>query len=204
MSLKLWGIAVLVAGLSVGCSPESKKVEAAKAQLNQVKKEAEVQEAAQAKLSSAKIEAANTQLDQAKKEADSQEAAQAKLSSAKIGVASAHLDQVRVEAREAEERALEAYAYAQKADYVAKKKKELAEMEVELSQLSHSRASQDAQARLAVFREKWNRANEKLAAAESTTESNWEAFKAGVKQASHEVKENFQDTRMWLSDQIKP
>ena len=102
------------------------------------------------------------------------------------------------------------YAYAQKAEFVAKMKLELAEIQEELTRLSEKvekttgEAKADAKIKLDAVRERWARAKERLAAAENATESNWNDMKIDFQEAYREMKGSFDETRRWLSDKIHP
>jgi ferredoxin-NADP reductase len=123
--------------------------------------------------------------------------------------AALQLDQAKTEAKEAA-RAIQDYAYAQKAEFVDKMKKELLEIEVETNRLafevdrSSSTAKADAKAELDAVREKWARAKKQLDQAESATESTWKQVKGGFKKSHDDLKDSFDKTRQWLSDKIEP
>jgi len=108
-------------------------------------------------------------------------------------------------------RAVQGYAYAQKAEMVARMKKDLGEIRRELDRLSVKVANAgaetkaDAKAKLEAARDKWARMNKQLdRAAESATESTWDDVKGGLDRSYGELKDSFESTRQWLSDKIKP
>lgn len=108
-------------------------------------------------------------------------------------------------------RALQDYAYAQKAEMVGQMKKDLVEIRQELDRLSvkvanaGGAAKVDAKTKLEAAREKWADMNKRLdSAAESATESTWDAVKGDLNRSYGELKDSFEKTRQWLSDKIKP
>lgn len=114
-----------------------------------------------------------------------------------------------VEAQEAEQ-AMRDYAYAQKAELIADMKEKLAEIEQELDRLSakvdqsSDAAKADAKLKLDVVREKWVQAKRRLEEAESATETTWDDVKVSVRRSYGEMKESFDETRQWVSDEIEP
>ena len=123
--------------------------------------------------------------------------------------ASAQLDKVKQETKEAID-ATKDYAYAQKAEYAAKIRAELTELNKELDQLSakiessSASAKADAKVKLQEVREKVARLSEKLDGVQNATESTWEEVKSGVKKGYDEVKDSFKQARQWLSEKIAP
>lgn len=123
--------------------------------------------------------------------------------------AAAHLDKAKAETKEAAQ-AMQDYAYAQKAEFVAKMKRELASIQEELDRLgakvdrASGTAKADAKVRLEAVREKWAQTKKQLDRAESTTESTWDDVKNGFKQSYTDLKDSFDKTRQWLSDKIAP
>jgi hypothetical protein len=107
-------------------------------------------------------------------------------------------------------RAVADYAYAQKAEFIAGMKEELAAIERELDVLAAKaeRSSGEAKARaereLATVREKWAKTDEKLQAAERASESEWDGVKGDFRQAYRDMKGSLDQTRQWLSDEIAP
>jgi DNA repair exonuclease SbcCD ATPase subunit len=123
--------------------------------------------------------------------------------------AAAQLDKAKTETKEAA-RAMQDYAYAEKAELVGKMNKELGEIQEELDRLSakvdrsSDTAKADAKAKLEAVREKWARAKKNLARAESATESDWDDVKRGFRTSYGELKDSVAKTRQWLSDKIEP
>jgi hypothetical protein len=102
------------------------------------------------------------------------------------------------------------YAYAEKADFVDKMKKELVSIQEEMDRLgtkvdrASGAAKADAKVKLETVREKWVQAKKQLDRAENTTESGWDDVKNGFKQSYADLKDSFDKTRQWLSDKIAP
>ena len=125
------------------------------------------------------------------------------------GTAAAQLDQAKTETKEAAQ-AMQDYAYAQKAEFVDKMKKELVGIQEELDRLSakvdrsSGAAKAEAKTQLEAVREKWAQAKKQLDQAESATESTWDDVKSGFKKSYDELKDSFEKTRQWLSEKIKP
>lgn len=122
---------------------------------------------------------------------------------------SAQRDKMKQETKEAID-ATKDYAYAQKAEYAAKIRAEMADLNKELDQLStkiessSASAKAEAQVKLQALREKMTRLNDKLDGVQGATESTWEEVKAGVKSGYEEVKDSFKQARQWLSEKIAP
>jgi hypothetical protein len=123
--------------------------------------------------------------------------------------AALHLEQAKADTKEAAQ-AMREYAYAEKAEFVVKTKKDLVGIENELDRLgakvesAGGSAKADAKVRLTAVREKWAQAKTLLDRAETATESNWNDVKSGFKQSYADLKDSFDKTRQWLSDKIAP
>ena len=123
--------------------------------------------------------------------------------------AAAQLDKVKQETKEAID-ATKDYAYAQKAEYAAKIRAELVELNKELDQLSakvessSASAKAEAKAKLQDVRDRVARLSDKLDNVQNATESTWEEVKSGVKNGYEEVKDSFKQFRSWLSEKIAP
>jgi chromosome segregation ATPase len=102
------------------------------------------------------------------------------------------------------------YAYAQKAVFVDKMKRELVTIQEELDRLSTKidkaggATKADAKTRLATVREQWVRVKKQLDQAEGATESTWDDVKGGFKNAYSDLQDSVTTTRQWLSDKIAP
>jgi hypothetical protein len=125
------------------------------------------------------------------------------------GGAEASLDKVKVETKEAAQ-AMRDYAYAEKAEFVGKMKKEMIATQEELDRLgakvdtAGDSVKADAKVKLAAVRAKWVQAKAQLERAESSNESTWDDVKFGFKQSYVDLKDSFNSTRQWLSDKIAP
>jgi hypothetical protein len=123
--------------------------------------------------------------------------------------AAAKRDKAGQETKEAAE-AIRDYGYAEKAEFIAATKKQLAEIETELDRLSaevdasKGQAKADAKVRLDRLRKKWTATKQRLDAADKATESDWDTMKRDVEQSYGELKDAFDDTRRWLSKEIAP
>jgi chromosome segregation ATPase len=121
----------------------------------------------------------------------------------------AQLDRAKKETKEAID-ATRDYAYAQRAEYAANIRTELAELNKQLDQLSakvnssSAGAKAEAQAKLQELREKVARLGEKLDGVPNATESTWEDVKAGIKKGYDEVKDSFKQAQRWLSEKLAP
>ena len=118
-------------------------------------------------------------------------------------------EKAKVEAQEAKQ-ALQDYAYAQKAEFIAQMKKDLAETEQELDRLSAKvdestgAAKADAKLKLDAVREQCVQAKRKIDEAEAATETTWDEVKVSARRSYGEMKESFDETRQWVSDKIEP
>jgi len=123
--------------------------------------------------------------------------------------ATVHLEKAKAETKEAAQ-SMRDYAYAEKAEFVIKMKKDLVSMQEELDQLgakmesTGSSAKADAKVRLAAVREKWAQAKKQVDRAENATASDWDDVKSGFKQSYADLKDSSDKTRQWLSDKIAP
>jgi hypothetical protein len=106
--------------------------------------------------------------------------------------------------------AMEDYAYARKAEFVAKMKSDMVATQEELDRLATKAdaaghvAKADAKANLAAVREKWAKTKQQLDQAESATESTWNDVKGGVKASYARLKDSLDMTRQWLSEKVAP
>jgi Skp family chaperone for outer membrane proteins len=125
------------------------------------------------------------------------------------GSAAVRLDKAKAETKEAAQ-AMRDYAYAEKAEFVDRMKKELVSMQEELDRLgakadkASDGAKADAKVKLEAAREKWTQAKKQLDRAESATESTWDDVKNGFKRSYADLQDSFTRTRQWLSDKIAP
>jgi Arc/MetJ family transcription regulator len=123
--------------------------------------------------------------------------------------AAAHLDKAKAETKQAAQ-AMRDYAYAEKAEFVDKMKKDLVGMQEELDRLgakvdkASGAAKADAKVKLGTVRENWTQAKKQLDRAETATASDWDDVKNGFKQSYSNLKDSVEKTRQWLSDKIAP
>lgn len=102
------------------------------------------------------------------------------------------------------------YAFAQKAAFVDKMKRELVTIQEELDRLgtkidkAGGATKADAKTKLAAVREQWVRVKKQLDQAEGATESTWDDLKGGFKNAYGDLQDSVTTTRQWLSDKIAP
>jgi len=119
------------------------------------------------------------------------------------------LDKAKVATAEAAQ-AMEDYAFARKAEFVAKMKSELAATQEEIDRLAariestSGAAKDDAMAKLVLVTEKWTKTKQQLNQAENATESTWNDVKKGFKESYANVKDSIAATRLWLSEKIAP
>jgi len=118
-------------------------------------------------------------------------------------------DKVKKETQEAAQD-LKDYAFAQKAEFVAKMQGQLAEINRDLDQLSakveksSAAAKAEAKPKLQALRDQAAKLNTQLDEAKNATESTWGDVKAGFKKGYGELKDAFQQARQWVSDKIAP
>ena len=123
--------------------------------------------------------------------------------------ASRKIDALKVETAQAEQD-INNYTYAQKAEFSAKMKSQLAEINRDLDQLSariegsSDSIKAEAKPKLEALREQTALLNKQLGAVENATESTWDSVKSGTSKAYEAVKEGFQQSRQWVSDKIAP
>jgi hypothetical protein len=100
--------------------------------------------------------------------------------------------------------------FAQKAEFVAEAKKDLAATKTEMDRLSakvdkaNGAAKADAKVKLAAARAKWVEAKKQLDRAESATEADWNDVKNSFTKSYDETKDAFGKARQWISDKIAP
>ena len=119
------------------------------------------------------------------------------------------LDQAKKDTQEAVA-SIKDYTYAQRDEYAAQIHAKLDQIKLDLDALgtkvdqSTFAATEDAKAKIQAMRDQLAKANQKLDGMATTTESGWEDFKAGVKQASDDTKTALDQARQWLADKIAP
>ncbi len=102
------------------------------------------------------------------------------------------------------------YAFAQKAEFVAGMKQQLAALNRSLDELgekiekSSSAAKAEAQPKLAALREEAAALHKQLEAVESSSVTTWDGVKADTQKAYGKLKDGFATARQWVSDKIAP
>jgi len=102
------------------------------------------------------------------------------------------------------------YAYAQKAEFVAKMQGQLDEINRDLDQLAaktekaSDAAKAEAKPKLQALREQTAKLTKQLDEAKNATASTWDDIKASFKKGYGEVKDGVQAARQWVSDKIAP
>lgn len=102
------------------------------------------------------------------------------------------------------------YAYAEKAIFVDKMRRELVTIQEELDRLSAKidkaggSTKADAKVKLGKVREQWARVKGQLDQAEGATESTWDDVKSGFSNAYSDLQASVTASRQWLSDKIAP
>ena len=102
------------------------------------------------------------------------------------------------------------YTFAQKAEFTAAMRSQLATINKELDQLagkiekSNDAARAEAKPKLQALREKADRLNKQLDEAGNATESTWDSVKETSKKAFNDLKDGFNQSRQWVSDKIAP
>ncbi len=122
---------------------------------------------------------------------------------------SEQLDKVKAETKDAAHD-MKDYAYAQRAEFVAKMQGQLDEINKNLDQLSakvekaSDAAKAEAQPKLQALRDQVAKLKTQLDEARNATESTWDSIKAGSEKAYDTLKDGFQQARQWVSDKIAP
>ena len=102
------------------------------------------------------------------------------------------------------------YTFAQKTEFTAKLKSQLAEINRELDVLaakiekSSAAAKAEAQPKLQALRDQSAKLSAQLDETQSATESTWESMKTSSKKAYNELKVGFTQARQWVSEKIAP
>lgn len=119
------------------------------------------------------------------------------------------IDKVVTDTKEAA-KDLKDYTYAQKAEFTAKMKLQLAEIKGDLDLLeakvekSSEAVKLEAKPQIKALREQEALLHKQLDVVENSTESTWEEVKKGSRNAYESFKEGFQKSRQWVSDKIAP
>jgi chromosome segregation ATPase len=119
------------------------------------------------------------------------------------------LDKVKTETK-ADAQQMKDYAFAQKAEFVAKMQGQLDALKKDTETLSAKIESSsdavkaDAKPKLQALRDQADGLNKQLDEAKNATESTWDSVKAGSEKAYDALKADFQQARQWASDKIAP
>ena len=106
--------------------------------------------------------------------------------------------------------AISEYAYAQKAEFVAKTKQELLRIQQELDRFSAQAdgagdaVKLEAMITLGTVRKQWALTNTHLDAVESASESSWNDMERNFRKSYGQLNDSFEKSRQWLSDKIEP
>ena len=123
--------------------------------------------------------------------------------------ASQQLDKIKTETK-ADAREMKDYAFAQKADFVAKMQGKVDALNKDLDALSakieksSDAVKADAKPKLQALRDESARMTRQLNDARGATESTWDGVKAGSQKAWDGLKDDFTQARQWASDKIAP
>jgi PBP1b-binding outer membrane lipoprotein LpoB len=102
------------------------------------------------------------------------------------------------------------YTFAQKSEFTAKMRLQLAEIKIDLDQLeakiekSSDAAKADAKPKLKALRDQESELNKQLDQVANATESTWDDVKKGTKKAYESLKDGFMQSRQWVSEKIAP
>jgi hypothetical protein len=119
------------------------------------------------------------------------------------------LNNAKAETKEAAQ-AIEDYAYARKAEFVARMKEELVAIQEELDRLAAKADSSagavkaEAQTRLEAAREKFAQTKKSLEEEENATDSTWDDVKIGFLESYAGLKGSVETARQWLGAKIAP
>ena len=106
--------------------------------------------------------------------------------------------------------AIEKYGYARREQFVLAMKKQLANFQADIDQLSKEIESSSgevkaqAQLKLEAVRRKWDETSKELEKAQTATAENWDAAEDKFRTASSDLKSNVDEARTWLANKIKP
>jgi hypothetical protein len=119
------------------------------------------------------------------------------------------IDKVKTETK-ADAQEMKDYAFAQKAEFVAKMQVQLDALKKDTEALSAKIESSsdavkaDAKPKLQALRDQAAGLNKQLDEARNATESTWDSIKTGSEKAYDALKDDFQQARQWASDKIAP
>ena len=119
------------------------------------------------------------------------------------------LDKVKAETK-ADAQEMKDYAFAQKADFVAKMQGQLNALNKDIDALSvkidnsSDAVKAEAKPKLQALRDQAAGLNKQMDEAKNATESTWDSVKATSAKAYDALKTDFQQARQWASDKIAP
>jgi uncharacterized membrane-anchored protein YhcB (DUF1043 family) len=119
------------------------------------------------------------------------------------------LDKVKTETK-TDAREMKNYAFAQKADFVAKMQAELDALNKNIDALSvkieksSDAVKAEAKPKLQALRDQAAQMNKKMDEAKNATESSWDSVKASSAKTYDALAADFQQARQWVSDKIAP
>lgn len=122
---------------------------------------------------------------------------------------SAQIEKVKHDTQEAM-RDMKDYTYAEKAKFADDMRKQLAEINRDLDQLSARIAKSsdavkaEAAPKLQALRDQTAQLSKQLDEINNASESTWDAVKGATSKAYASLKEGFQQSRQWVSDKIAP
>ncbi len=102
------------------------------------------------------------------------------------------------------------YAFTQKTEFIAKMKRELAEINIQIDKLSEKAGKageagrDEAKSKLQALRDQAAKLNKQLDEANNVAESKWNDFKTGFNKSYSDMKDTFKQSRQWLSEKIAP
>ena len=123
--------------------------------------------------------------------------------------ASNQVDKIKTETK-ADAQEMKDYAFAQKADFVAKMHSQVDALNKDIDALSakieksSDTVKADAKPKLQALREESAKMNKQLDDARGATESTWDSVKASSQKAWDGLKDDFTQARQWASDKIAP
>ena len=123
--------------------------------------------------------------------------------------ASNQVDKIKTETK-ADAQEMKDYAFAQKADFVAKMHSQVDALNKDIDALSakieksSDTVKADAKPKLQALREESAKMNKQLDDARGATESTWDSVKASSQKAWDGLKDDFTQARQWVSDKIAP
>jgi chromosome segregation ATPase len=122
---------------------------------------------------------------------------------------SQQIDKVQTETKDAAQD-MKDYTFAQKAEFTAKMRGQLDEINKDLDQLdaridkASDAVKAEAKPKLQALHEQMAQLNKQLEDAANATESTWDTVKNGFKKAYESTKDGIQQARQWVSDKIAP